>query len=209
MWDLGTGLHLSDPNASSVPEPAAARCGLGAPGARISVVMVTATANCLDNIGPLMRSKRAGLRLRAGTGDGELERNPPVDIHKCLEEGVNNWRGGGMSGWAIRCVDVIKYVFWTLSLIVWSILSGGGINITTISLFIYRSVIVWLSNILLFKGWGSIKYLMFLKEVSYAHQGCIYFRKISAAKLQFQITFIILYILKCNLFLWRQSSCTD
>lgn len=76
-------LHLSDLNASSVSEPAAARCGPGAPGARISVAMVTATANCLDNIGSLMRSKRAGLRLRAGTGGGELERNQPVDIHKC------------------------------------------------------------------------------------------------------------------------------
>lgn len=82
--------HVSDPNASSVPEPAAARCGLGAPGARITVAMVTATANCLDNIGPLMRSKRAGLRLRAGTGGGERERNQPVDVYKCWEEGVNN-----------------------------------------------------------------------------------------------------------------------
>lgn len=69
--------HLSDPNASSLPEPAAARCGLGGTVVGITVAMVTATANCLDNIGPLMRSKRAG------TGGGERERNQPVDVHRC------------------------------------------------------------------------------------------------------------------------------
>lgn len=60
--------HPSDPNASSLPEPAAARCGLGGTGVHITVAMVTATANCLDNIGPLIRSKRAG------TGGGKWER---------------------------------------------------------------------------------------------------------------------------------------
>lgn len=83
---VGTVSHpsyLSDPNAPSLPEPAAARCGLVGTGVRITVAMVTATANCLDNIGLLMRSKRAGLRLEAGTGGGEWERNQPVDIHRC------------------------------------------------------------------------------------------------------------------------------
>ncbi len=30
---------------------------------------------------------------------------------------------------------------------------------------------------LLFKGLGSVRFFMFLKEVSYSHQGCIYLKK--------------------------------
>jgi len=32
-------------------------------------------------------------------------------------------------------------------------------------------------NALLFKSLGSVRFLMFLKEYSYAHQGCIYLIK--------------------------------
>lgn len=56
MWSSRDS-HVSDPDASSLPQPVAARCGLPATGAHITVAMVTATANCLANIGPLMRSE--------------------------------------------------------------------------------------------------------------------------------------------------------
>ncbi len=54
---------------------------------------------------------------------------------------------------------------------------------------------------LLFKSLASVRFFMFFKEVSYAHQGCIYLMKNKNGEmlLKFKNT------LKCNLFLWRKA----